>query len=335
MGQGLAAALAEQRVLLAVVAAEAAHVLDHADDADVALAGHRRGPDGDLLRAHRRSGHDDHLGARQHAGQAHLHVAGARWHVDQQVVEIAPVDVLEEVLDGAVEHEPAPHQRVALVVDQQAHRHDLEATAPHRLDLRGDLALAGRGALEASLEAEHAGDREAPDVGVEHADREALRGQRGGQVDGDARLAHAALARRDGQHPGGRRAPRWSGAFSRTFQRALAMAADFSSLVSSVQRRSTSVTPGSDPTRALTSRLELGSQGAPGGGEGDRDRRPRPRARSRPPWPCPARRCRCPARDRRRRAAAPSPRRRWAGRASQPEAGAVSGTARILPGSAV
>ena len=48
------------------------------DDAQVALAGHGRGADGDLLGAHGRGGHDDHLGAGQHAGQAHLHVAGAR-----------------------------------------------------------------------------------------------------------------------------------------------------------------------------------------------------------------------------------------------------------------
>ena len=59
------------------------------------------------------------------------------------------------------------------------------------------------GALEPALDAEHAGDREAPDVGVEHADPEALGGQRGGQVHGDRGLAHAALARGDGDDPGG------------------------------------------------------------------------------------------------------------------------------------
>ncbi len=126
-----------------------------------------------------------------------------------------------------------------------------------------DLALAGRGAFQPPFEAQHARDREAPDVGVEHADREALRGECGGQVDGDRRLADARPCPR-----------RWSalsssggtavvGAFSRTFHRALAMAADFSSPVSSVQRRSTSVTPGSDPTRALTSRWSWARSGQP------------------------------------------------------------------------
>ena len=46
-------------------------------------------------------------------------------------------------------------------------------------------------------EAEHARDRVAPDVGVEHADALALGGQRGGEVGGQRRLADAALARAD------------------------------------------------------------------------------------------------------------------------------------------
>ena len=47
-----------------------------------------------------------HLGPRQHAGQAHLDVAGARRHVDEQVVEVvAPAHVLEELLDALVEHQ--------------------------------------------------------------------------------------------------------------------------------------------------------------------------------------------------------------------------------------
>ena len=46
-------------------------------------------------------------------------------------------------------------------------------------------------------EAEHARDRVAPDVGVEHADALALGGQRGRQVGGQRGLADAALARAD------------------------------------------------------------------------------------------------------------------------------------------
>ncbi len=54
-----------------------------------------------------------------------------------------------------------------------------------------------------------------------------------------------------------------SGAFSLTFQRALAMAAAFSSGVSSVQSRVTLVTPGSDSTRARMSRWIWARSGQP------------------------------------------------------------------------
>ena len=50
---------------------------------------------------------------------------------------------------------------------------------------------------------EQAGHREPPDVGVEHPDGQAPAGQGHGQVDGDRALAHPALARGDGDDPGG------------------------------------------------------------------------------------------------------------------------------------
>ena len=48
-----------------------------------------------------------------------------------------------------------------------------------------------------AAEPEHARDRVAPDVGVEHADLLALGLQRRGEVDGQRGLAHAALAGAD------------------------------------------------------------------------------------------------------------------------------------------
>jgi hypothetical protein len=52
------------------------------------------------------------------------------------------------------------------------------------------------------VDAEHARDGEAPHVGVDDGDLLAPLGQRDGQVGGDRRLADAALARGDEQHPG-------------------------------------------------------------------------------------------------------------------------------------
>src|SRR5205823_6802480 len=61
-----------------------------------------------------------------------------------------------------------------------------------------------------------------------------------------------------------------SGAFSRTFQRALAMRADFSSLLISLVRTLTLVTPEAADT-VLGVALQLSPQRAAGGGEGDVD----------------------------------------------------------------
>jgi hypothetical protein len=82
-GQLFAATLAEQGVRVAVVAAERAHVLDDARHAQVALAGHADRPDRHLLGGARRRGDDDDLGPGQQLGHAHLHVTGARGHVDE------------------------------------------------------------------------------------------------------------------------------------------------------------------------------------------------------------------------------------------------------------
>ena len=107
------------------------------------------------------------------------------------MVELTPRDVLEELRQRLVQHRAAPYDRLVLV-EEEPDRHDLQ---PMRLE-RQDLALRRHlGPLGA--EAEHARDRVAPHVRVEHADLLALGGQGGRQVDGQRRLADAALARPD------------------------------------------------------------------------------------------------------------------------------------------
>ena len=168
---------------------------------EMALAGHVGGPGGHLLGGQGRGGDDEDLGARQHPGQAHLDVAGARGHVDEEVVDRTPADVLEELLDGPVQDEAAPHDG-GVLVGQEPHGDDLQK-APADGELEGDDLL-GLGP-QLALHAEQPGHREAPDVGVEEADGEAPAGQGHGQVDGDRGLAHPTLARGDGQDPGGGR----------------------------------------------------------------------------------------------------------------------------------
>ncbi len=131
---------AEDFVGLAVLVDEGAHVLDDAGDSQVILASHVDHANGDTLRQLRRSGDDEHVGVGQHLGQAHLHVAGARRHVAQQVIEVAPLDILQEVLDRPVQHEAAPHERRIFALDQETHGDDLELAGAHGLHVRRDLA---------------------------------------------------------------------------------------------------------------------------------------------------------------------------------------------------
>ena len=77
---------------------------------------------------------------RQHPRQAHLHVAGAGRHVDEQVVERAPLHVAEELLDGLGEHQAAPHER-GVLVDEEAGRDDFEQAIADDAFVRDDHRL--------------------------------------------------------------------------------------------------------------------------------------------------------------------------------------------------
>ena len=105
-------------------------------------------------------------------------------------------------------------------------------------------------------------------------------GQGHGQVDRDRRLAHAALARGDGQHPGRgrdggrRRASSWACQPGPVHDRARWPGVHLARCATS-----TAVTPGSAPTRPLDVALDLGPQRAAGDGQGDLHLRPAPSGR--------------------------------------------------------
>ena len=127
-----------------------------------------------------------------------------------------------------------------------------------------------------------AGHRVAVDVGVDDADLEPLRGHREREVDGDRRLADAALAGGDREHLGQRAGlgerdlPLGLAAAQRLLQRR--RAARRSSRRAST---STPVTPATAPTAAVTSRVMVSFIGQPDDRQQDRDRdRRRPSATS-------------------------------------------------------
>src|SRR6185436_4999183 len=171
-----AAAVAEDLgALLAVAADEVAHVLDHAEQRDVELAEHADGlahvGDRDALRRgdHDRARHRHALGHRQR------HVAGAGRQVDDEVVELAPLHVAHELLHRAVQHRPAPDDRL-VGRDQHAHRDHLDAVRRRRHD-----PLVGRD-LRRVGDAQHLRDVRAVDVAVEQPDARALPRERDREV---------------------------------------------------------------------------------------------------------------------------------------------------------
>lgn len=91
-------------------AEEGAHVLQDAEDRDLELPEHVRRPlgvnEGHLLGR----GDDDPARDLGELGKAELHVPRPRGKVHHQVVQLPPVHVLQELLQGAVEDGPPPGQ---------------------------------------------------------------------------------------------------------------------------------------------------------------------------------------------------------------------------------
>ena len=117
-------------------------------------------------------------------------VTGARRHVDDEVIQLAPLDVQKELPDHAVQHGTAPDDRRGRV-GEKAHRHDPDAELLRRLDL-----LTVR--LQPRVEAEHDRHVGTVDVPVDDPDTPSVTSQRDGKIDRHGRLADAALPGADG-----------------------------------------------------------------------------------------------------------------------------------------
>jgi len=127
LSHGFAAALLEDVAdLLAVGAAEAAHVFDDADDGDLELFAEVDAfadvGECDLL-----GGGDDDgtVGVFEELDDGEGFVAGAGGRVDDEVVEVAPFDVLKELFDDVHFHGASPDEGVVVVFEEQGDGHDL------------------------------------------------------------------------------------------------------------------------------------------------------------------------------------------------------------------
>ena len=168
------------------------HVFDDAEDRDADFLEHLQS----LFRIHQRDvlrrSDDHHAGDRHLLRERQLDISGARRHIDDQVIEIAPVGLRQQLLQCLRDHRSAPHHRL-IGVDQQADRAHLQAVVFHRLER---AIVDGR---RAAADAEHRRLTRAVDVGIEHADLRAFGGKRQCKIGRDGAFADAALSRRPPQ----------------------------------------------------------------------------------------------------------------------------------------
>jgi hypothetical protein len=181
---------AEQVFDVAAVAADVhAHVLHHTQHRHVHLLEHleplARVGQGNVLRC----GDDDGAGNGNTLRQCELDVTRARGHVDDQVVEVTPIGIPEQLRQCLSHHRAAPDHGL-LGIDQKTDGHGHQAMRRQRLD----AFAVGRG-RPLAREAQHDGLAGPVDVGVEDADPGALVRPGKRQVCGDCGLADAALAR--------------------------------------------------------------------------------------------------------------------------------------------
>ena len=122
-----------RRDLAAARADQVAHVLDDRGHPHAGLARHLGGAHRHLLGGRLRRGHQHQVGLGQQLAERDRDVAGARRHVHDQVVELAPVDVGEELLERAVEHRSAPDDG-GVGVGEEPDRHHLQLVVDRRHD---------------------------------------------------------------------------------------------------------------------------------------------------------------------------------------------------------
>ena len=159
--RGTAASAEDVRALAAVRAGQPRHVLDHADDVLTGLQRDGAGALGDLCCRLLRRRHNQNLRRGDELGHRDGDVPGARRHVDEQHVEVAPPDVGKKLLDGSVQHRPAPHDRVFPWVNMPIEM----IFTPYAC---GGMIISSTGRPCAG--AEHPRDRVPIDVRIQHAD---------------------------------------------------------------------------------------------------------------------------------------------------------------------
>ena len=166
------------------------HVLDHAQHRYVDLAEHFHAFSGIEQRQVLGRGHDHRSCNRHFLRQRQLDVARTRRHVDDQVIEIIPRRLGDQLQQRTRNHGAAPDHG-GIVIGQEGHRHHFDAMGLDRHEpfLITNLRPSPFG------NAEHHALAGAIDIRIQDAYARTLAGQCQRQVGGGGGFAHAALAR--------------------------------------------------------------------------------------------------------------------------------------------
>ena len=186
----LAAALFEDvGDFAAVRAGESAHVLNDAQNGKIQLAAEIDGTAdvrrGDFLR--RRD--DDGFRVRNHLADAERFVACSGRAVDDEIVEFAPFDIRDELLDGALLHGATPDDGIVVAMKEEGDGDDGDACG---MDGNDFVVFCFRHGV---LKLQHGGNRRAVQIDVEQTDLVPFHGEADGEIDGACAFANTAFAR--------------------------------------------------------------------------------------------------------------------------------------------
>ena len=176
---------------VAIWAAHVAHVLSDAEGWHVHQIDHLQ------ALAHDHVGQALWRGDHEHAANFHAlhdsqrHIAGSWWQVNDEIVEIAPANIGDELLYNAGDEGAAPNDRIVVVWQEEVHTH--EGDAGFALD-RLDAVLTHCWLV---ADAEKLWNTWAGDVGVHEADFKAAFFQCHGEHGGETGFPNAAFAAHD------------------------------------------------------------------------------------------------------------------------------------------
>lgn len=182
-------------VLVAIRADEIAHVLDDTKDLDGKLVckGNASADilDGDLLWGC----HDDGTGEVRHGlADGKLLITGSWRGIDEKIIQCAPLDIGQELLDDADFHRSAEDDCLIRIVECEAHAHDLKSFARTDWKNMGTILC---GTENLSLATEHLGDVWSVDICIKDSNGMALSQKCVGKVYGDSALSNTTLSTHD------------------------------------------------------------------------------------------------------------------------------------------